>query len=67
MDWSRDLDLMNDVLVVQGSWRSVSDGAPLNCSLYEEMKPKCVSILYTLLAGEDLLTFLTIALIDEVW
>lgn len=57
---------MNDVLVVQGSWRSVSDGAPLNCSLYEEIKPKCVSILYTLLAGEDLLTFLTIALIDEV-
>ena len=67
MDWSRDLDLMNSVLVVQGSWRIVSGGAPLNCSLYKEMKPKGVSILYTLLAGEDLLTFLTIALIDEVW
>lgn len=31
---------MNGVVVVQGSWRSVSGGALRTCSLYMEMKPR---------------------------
>lgn len=58
---------MNGVMVVQGSWRSVSGGALRNCSLYMEMEPRrFLNPLYVTGWG-NLLTFLAIALIDEVW
>ena len=58
---------MNGVVVVQGSWRSVSGGVLHNCSLCMEMKSKrFLNPLYVTGWG-NLLTFLAIALIDEVW